>query len=76
MLNPELLNKINKNFFNIEKILSMNLKDAREEFEKYYLSMQIKKNNYSVTKTAEKIDMDRSALHRKLKSLNLECELL
>ena len=54
----------------------MNLKDAREEFEKYYLSMQIKKNNYSVTRTAETIDMDRSALHRKLKNLNLECELL
>ena len=76
MLSPEILNKINKNAFNIEKILSMNLKDAREEFEKYYLSMQIKKNNYSVTRTAETIDMDRSALHRKLKNLNLECELL
>ena len=76
MLSPEILNKINKNAFNIEKILSMNLKDAREEFEKYYLAMQIKKNNYSVTRTAEIIEMDRSALHRKLKNLNLECELL
>ena len=76
MLSPEISNKINKNVFNVEKILSMNLKDAREEFEKYYLAMQIKKNNFSVTKTAEKIDMDRSALHRKLKNLNLEYELL
>jgi two-component system nitrogen regulation response regulator NtrX len=75
MLSPEIFNKINDNIFNVEKVLSMNLKDAREEFEKYYISMQIKKNNFSVTKTAEKIDMDRSALHRKLKSLNLENEL-
>jgi len=47
------------------------LKQAREKFEKNYLSVQLNRNNGNVAKTADFIGMERSALHRKLKSLGL-----
>jgi len=47
------------------------LKQARERFEKNYLSIQLNRNNGNVAKTANFIGMERSALHRKLKSLGL-----
>ena len=46
--------------------LSFPLKQARENFEKSYLLNQLKKNKGNVSKTAEFIGMERSALHRKL----------
>ena len=49
-----------------------NLKDARELFEKNYLLTQLKKNHGNVSKTADTIGMERSALHRKLKSLGIK----
>ena len=52
--------------------LSYPLKQAREQFEANYLSSQLKKNNGNVSKTAEFIGMERSALHRKLKSLGIK----
>jgi len=54
--------------------LSMNypLKQARENFEKNYLLTQLKKNKGNISKTAEFIGMERSALHRKLKSLGIK----
>ena len=45
------------------------LKEAREKFEKEYLTTQLKKFNGNISKTADFIGMERSALHRKLKSL-------
>ncbi len=47
------------------------LKAAREQFEKEYLTHQLKKNGLNITKTAENIGMERSALHRKLTSLGI-----
>jgi len=47
------------------------LKQAREKFEKNYLSIQLNRNNGNVAKTADFIGMERSALHRKLKALGL-----
>ena len=47
------------------------LKEAREIFEKKYLDMQIKRFDGNISKTAEFIGMERSALHRKLKMLIL-----
>jgi two-component system nitrogen regulation response regulator NtrX len=47
------------------------LKLAREQFEREYLSHQLKKNGLNISKTAEKIGMERSALHRKLTSLGI-----
>ena len=54
--------------------ISMNypLKQARENFEKNYLLTQLKKNKGNISKTAEFIGMERSALHRKLKSLGIK----
>ena len=47
------------------------LKNAREQFEREYLMHQLKKNSSNVSKTAENIGMERSALHRKLTSLGI-----
>ena len=56
----------------IENSLSVPLKEARENFEKEYLSTQLKKFNGNISKTAEFIGMERSALHRKLKFLGIK----
>jgi two-component system, NtrC family, nitrogen regulation response regulator NtrX len=55
-----------------ENSLSVPLKEARENFEKEYLRTQLKKFNGSISKTADFIGMERSALHRKLKSLGIK----
>tara|TARA_B100000795_G_scaffold148961_1_gene111575 strand:- start:114 stop:1469 length:1356 start_codon:yes stop_codon:yes gene_type:complete len=56
----------------LETSLSVPLKEARENFEKEYLRTQLKKFNGSISKTADFIGMERSALHRKLKSLGIK----
>ena len=56
----------------MEKSFSAPLKVAREYFEKEYLIQQIKKNHGNISKTADFIGMERSALHRKLKSLGIK----
>jgi two-component system nitrogen regulation response regulator NtrX len=48
------------------------LKEAREQFEKNYLITQLKKNKGNISKTAEFIGMERSALHRKLRTLGIK----
>ena len=55
-----------------ETSLSIPLKEARENFEKEYLSTQLKKFNGNISKTADFIGMERSALHRKLKGLGIK----
>ncbi len=55
-----------------ENVLSYPLKEAREKFEKDYLTSQIKKHKGNISKTAEFIGMERSALHRKLKTLGIK----
>ncbi len=55
-----------------EKSLSKPLKEARESFEKDYLSSQLKKFGGNISKMAKFIGMERSALHRKLKGLNIK----
>ena len=52
--------------------LSVPLKEARENFEKEYLVTQLKKFNGNISKTADFIGMERSALHRKLKGLGIK----
>ena len=49
----------------------MPIKNAREAFEKNYLSSQLKRFNGNISKTASFIGMERSALHRKLKQLKI-----
>jgi two-component system, NtrC family, nitrogen regulation response regulator NtrX len=66
--NPESLN----NNESLNSTLSVPLKEAREQFETRYLINQLKKNNGNISKTADFIGMERSALHRKLKSLGIK----
>jgi len=56
----------------LSNVLSYPLKEAREKFEKNYLSSQLKKHKGNISKTAEFVGMERSALHRKLKSLGIK----
>jgi len=55
-----------------KNVLSYPLKEAREKFEKDYLTSQLKKNKGNISKTAEFVGMERSALHRKLKTLGIK----
>jgi two-component system, NtrC family, nitrogen regulation response regulator NtrX len=52
-------------------ILSMALREARELFEKQYLAAQIERFGGNISRTSSFIGMERSALHRKLKSLGI-----
>ena len=58
--------------FNFENPLSIPLKEARENFEKEYLTTQLKKFGGNISKTAKFVGMERSALHRKLKGLGVK----
>lgn len=50
----------------------MNFRDARAEFEKHYLLQKLDENDGNITKTAELIGLERSYLHRKIKSYGLD----
>jgi two-component system nitrogen regulation response regulator NtrX len=52
-------------------LLGMTLKEARAEFEKQYITAQIKRCKGNISRAAKKIEMDRSALTRKIKNLQL-----
>ena len=58
--------------FKVENTLSVPLKEARENFEKEYLTTQLKKFGGNISKTAKFVGMERSALHRKLKGLGVK----
>jgi two-component system nitrogen regulation response regulator NtrX len=53
------------------KLLAMTLREAREVFECQYLKSQLERFNGNITQMANYIGMERSALHRKLKSLQI-----
>ena len=53
------------------ELVGLSLRDAREQFEREYLSLQITRFNGNISRTAEFIGMERSALHRKLKALGV-----
>ncbi|WP_375616834.1 sigma-54-dependent transcriptional regulator [Bartonella sp. AP58NXGY] len=54
-----------------ESIMDLPLREARELFEKRYLVAQIGRLGGNISRTAEFIGMERSALHRKLKALGV-----
>jgi two-component system, NtrC family, nitrogen regulation response regulator NtrX len=56
---------------NAESITAIPLKEARENFEREYLRIQINRFSGNISRTATFIGMERSALHRKLKLLGL-----
>ncbi len=53
------------------EMMALPLRDAREVFEREYLAAQILRFGGNITRTASFVGMERSALHRKLKSLGL-----
>jgi two-component system nitrogen regulation response regulator NtrX len=53
------------------ELANMSLREAREIFERDYLLLQINRFGGNISKTASFIEMERSALHRKLKSLGI-----
>ena len=54
-----------------EHIISLPLREAREMFEREYLVAQINRFGGNISRTAAFIGMERSALHRKLKTLGV-----
>ena len=69
---PSDMGEINsENSNEIFDVLSLPIKDARESFEKEYLTSQIKRFNGNMSKVSNFIGMERTALYRKLKSLNI-----
>ena len=70
ILNPASSNYSSKDI--LEKSFTYSLKEARRSFEKEYLTTQLKKNHGNISKTADFIGMERSALHRKLKELGIK----
>ena len=68
----ESLSKTVEENFSVNDTLSIPLKEARETFEKEYLTTQLKKFGGNISKTAKFVGMERSALHRKLKILGVK----
>src|ERR1700688_531431 len=55
-----------------EHLMSLALREAREVFEREYLWAQINRLGENISRTAEFVGMERSALHRKLKALGID----
>ena len=55
-------------------LLNQNIKIAREIFEKKYLEYNLNKFKKNISKMSKQIGMERTALYRKLKSLNIKTE--
>ena len=68
----ESLTKSVEDTFTLTDNLSVPLREARENFEKEYLTTQLKKFGGNISKTAKFVGMERSALHRKLKLLGVK----
>lgn len=48
------------------------LKDARDAFEKDYITKKLEENNWNISRTAEILDVERSNLHRKIKAYEIK----
>jgi two-component system nitrogen regulation response regulator NtrX len=72
-LPPELTSSAQEKFtsLNIAKLISLPMREAKERFELDYLQAQIDRFSGNISRTAEFIGMERSALHRKLKALGV-----
>ena len=56
------------------QLVSMPLREAREHFERAYLQSQLQRFGGNISRTANFVGMERSALHRKLKTLGLHSD--
>jgi two-component system, NtrC family, nitrogen regulation response regulator NtrX len=71
MLPPEVLGNDDDLDQGVASLMGSPLREARESFEREYLKVQIRRFSGNISKTANFIGMERSALHRKLKILGL-----
>jgi two-component system nitrogen regulation response regulator NtrX len=55
----------------MDTLMGMPLRGAREEFERAYLATQLHRFDGNISRAASFIGMERSALHRKLKALDI-----
>ncbi len=55
----------------ISLYLSADFKDAKRMFEREYLQQKLLRNDNNISKTAEEVGLERSHLHKKLKSLDI-----
>jgi len=76
MLPPEIGSAapVSLNFDKGVEIMGMPLREAREMFEREYLLAQVNRFGGNISRTASFVGMERSALHRKLKSLGVSAE--
>lgn len=51
---------------------SWTFREAKEEFEKEFLIQKLEENDWNISRTAEAIEMERSNLHRKIKTFGIE----
>ncbi|KJV54964.1 AAA domain family protein [Orientia chuto str. Dubai] len=76
MLPPDIINSKAASIVKSEAkatMMSMPLRKAREIFEREYLTAQMIRFNNNISKTSTFVGMERSALHRKLKLLKVNC---
>ena len=51
---------------------SSSLREAREEFEREFIIQRLDENDWNITRTAEVIELERSNLHRKIRSYGID----
>jgi two-component system nitrogen regulation response regulator NtrX len=56
------------------ELMVLPIREARENFERAYLQAQLERFSGNISRTASFVGMERSALHRKLKSLNIQTD--
>jgi two-component system nitrogen regulation response regulator NtrX len=56
------------------ELMVLPIREAREHFERAYLQAQLERFSGNISRTASFVGMERSALHRKLKSLNIHTD--
>jgi len=68
---------LNQNIFDtdVDQLFNLTIKDARDIFEKKFLIYNLKKFKYNVSILSSKIGMERTALYRKIKSMNIKMDI-
>ena len=84
IISKEIFEKLIIKIFNFNKntsekdgdqIFNLKIKDARDNFEKKFLLYNLKKFKYNVSLLSSKIGMERTALYRKIKSMNIKMDI-
>jgi two-component system nitrogen regulation response regulator NtrX len=75
-LPPEFVESATASLHNVAngELMVLPIREAREHFERAYLQAQLERFSGNISRTATFVGMERSALHRKLKSLNLHTD--